>query len=285
MYTVITIETGFLHQQQLKKKKNQSTNNNSSTKPLEPKLKESSPTLSIKNSNYIGIVELLPNIQCYHVFLKKENKQQQQQQKHPSNNEQLEITTLNQLKLFIDYENYNNNNRNHNTWTHIRLDLLLSNYDSTNEFLDDYQSNCLMELKLPSIIPKNDVRISIEDGNHICLRLPYNDNTSSPNFATTKLDDDLPVKLQTSPQTNLIDINHVRCKFCHQYLLHPHLPPNQIPIGNQIDAKIHKIFPLPTGHWDDILDYLTCYEGVSTVHAIIHLNTFIQNVYPNKNTR
>ena len=220
------------------------------------------PTMSIKNPNYIGIVEVLPNIQCYHVFLKKENKNH-----HSSNNnDDDEITTLNQLKLFIDYHHHNNNNSNNVvSWTHIRLDLLTSNTTTIG-----YESNCLMKLKLPSMITKNDVRISIEDGNSICLRLPYTTTVvSNHNFFAAGDDVDLPISLQKSPPTKLMDINYVRCKFCHQYLLYPHHPPNKIPPID--DHKIHKIFPLPTGFWDDILDYLTCYEGVSTHYHYFRL--------------
>ncbi len=76
--------------------------------------------------------------------------------------------------------------------------------------------------------------------------------------------------------TNVNALNNVQCRFCHQYLRIPATTTfttdsiggsNKAPERTNTDDittnDIRSVCHLPNGYWDEITDYLTCYEGVS----------------------
>ena len=73
--------------------------------------------------------------------------------------------------------------------------------------------------------------------------------------------------------STLDEINSVSCGSCHlplvgvpcQTMTMPTPKNNALLHGTGIGVPpaVRKVFPLPLGHWDDIADYLICYDGVS----------------------
>jgi len=69
----------------------------------------------------------------------------------------------------------------------------------------------------------------------------------------------------TTPST---DINHLFCRNCQSPII----------TSNNNNSTIQSVLPLPSGYWDDIEDYLICYDGqanvdfnTSTMNAIRHV--------------
>eukprot|EP00985_Skeletonema_marinoi_P033100 scaffold40450_cov219-Skeletonema_marinoi.AAC.1 len=69
----------------------------------------------------------------------------------------------------------------------------------------------------------------------------------------------------TTPST---DINHLFCRNCQSPII----------THNNNNSTIQSVLPLPSGYWDDIEDYLICYDGqanvdfnTSTMNAIRHV--------------
>ena len=69
------------------------------------------------------------------------------------------------------------------------------------------------------------------------------------------------LSLKSVAPTNVEALNNVKCRFCKQLLLHSTMPKrdNEETWNKKI---LKKSLPLPVGFWDDIVDYITCYEGV-----------------------
>jgi len=98
----------------------------------------------------------------------------------------------------------------------------------------------------------------------IVFRLPYSyDPSITPSNTST-----------AASSSTLDEINNVLCGSCHQPLIfHRHNHGTPTPTNN--DAKslsavtttsaIRRVFPLPSGHWDEIVDYLICYDGQPVV--------------------
>ena len=59
--------------------------------------------------------------------------------------------------------------------------------------------------------------------------------------------------------TNIQALNHVQCRFCNLFLR----TSNSSNGSNAMSQDIKTVCQLPNGYWDEITDYLTCYEGVS----------------------
>ena len=74
--------------------------------------------------------------------------------------------------------------------------------------------------------------------------------------------------------TILRDINGVLCGFCYQPLLigvHASSDDDDDDDNDNDDANTHnvirRVLPLPVGQWDEIADYVLCYEGVSVIKS------------------
>lgn len=71
------------------------------------------------------------------------------------------------------------------------------------------------------------------------------------------------------------DLNYLRCRSCQSFIIDkistaPPLDNKQnYKIGpNGEENTITGVLPLPSGYWDDIYDYLSCYEGVSVISIL-----------------
>jgi len=78
----------------------------------------------------------------------------------------------------------------------------------------------------------------------------------------------------TDTTTDVLDLNYLCCRTCQNPIIEP--PPfsdakNSLDNkdGNRSDSPlatvIKSVLPLPSGYWDDISDYLICYEGQASV--------------------
>ncbi|GFH44424.1 hypothetical protein CTEN210_00898 [Chaetoceros tenuissimus] len=109
----------------------------------------------------------------------------------------------------------------------------------------------LARIQLPSIITATSQEImasmNLELNSNktiLTFRIMYNDGGQGT------IDNILPEStLQLTPTHAL---QKLQCKSCHQFLV-------------KNDAVIKEVYSLPQGHWDEITDYLTCFEGQATV--------------------
>ena len=67
-------------------------------------------------------------------------------------------------------------------------------------------------------------------------------------------------------------LNNLCCRTCHNAIVKNASEINQ--------AIIRSVLPLPSGYWDEITDYLICYEGVSySGHLYLFLNVIVFNYF------
>ncbi|KAL3756080.1 hypothetical protein ACHAWU_009382 [Discostella pseudostelligera] len=142
-----------------------------------------------------------------------------------------------------------------------------------------------------SILPN--VNISL-DANSISLRVQlhqnYDQSTAMTNTESENLVDNL-LGVDTSSSsfspnvvTNALDLNYLRCRSCQHRLLrdistttnnivvtnddatcqndNPH---SATPAPTATTSIIQSVLPLPSGYWDEISDYLMCYDGQASV--------------------
>jgi len=114
--------------------------------------------------------------------------------------------------------------------------------------------------------------LSLEDG-VISMRLMYHDPHSS-------YLDNIAHDSNSTTQSSVKHLNQLSCRSCHQRLL---MRNNQKKVKKSIDMGHYKnnyedddkgggerpiiqnVYPLPVGYWDDITDYLTCFEGQPSI--------------------
>ncbi len=144
-----------------------------------------------------------------------------------------------------------------------------------------------------AILPE--VSMSLDD-NSISLRIQLIQNEDQSSIAMTNNEsesmvDNLlgvdPSSPSFSPHviTNALDLNYVRCRSCQHHLLQVRDKPTTITTNtaeNTHDTTckndnphptatvtttpiIKSVLPLPSGYWDDISDYLMCYDGQASV--------------------
>ena len=98
------------------------------------------------------------------------------------------------------------------------------------------------------------------DGNFISLRIQYHDPDQ------IHIDNIIP-ESTISSLTPTEALDNLQCKSCGQYMLK--VPPSNLKQDEESredSVVIRNVFHLPTGHWDEITDYLTCYDGVSATY-------------------
>jgi HECT-like Ubiquitin-conjugating enzyme (E2)-binding/MYND finger len=94
----------------------------------------------------------------------------------------------------------------------------------------------------------------VEDNQAILVRLSY-PIASCPSEPWTMA--------PSSARLPLDSANRLACASCRQFLWQK---PLYHPNGSQDDADtIQRVLPLPSGHWDEMQDYLVCFEGQATV--------------------
>lgn len=182
------------------------------------------------HDNWKCLVEDLTNISCYSIILS------------PLSEEAIkcnmpEVKTL-RLSLVPSSSSFSS------SYTQVTLLLvnISSQYHGTN---DDNDTTILLSIDLAGKITDSN---SVQLTSHIdCihLRLMYEkQQLEHPEYqqALTK----------TTPANLLNEL--LKCKCCHSKLLVE---------ATDDTTRIEKVLPLPSGYWDEIADYLMCYEGVS----------------------
>jgi hypothetical protein len=99
------------------------------------------------------------------------------------------------------------------------------------------------------------------DGDFLSFRIQYHDSNSS----RVQLDNIIPE--QDATLTPCEALTNLQCRSCRQYLLQA--PNSLLNLDQGVMAKkdsvIRNVCHLPTGYWDEITDYLTCFDGVRTL--------------------
>jgi hypothetical protein len=91
----------------------------------------------------------------------------------------------------------------------------------------------------------------------ILLRLPYDPTTVIEREMSSGED------RQFTTSSDLERVNQMACGSCGHSLLSPNSSNND---NDDIKPQsIQRVLPLPTGYWDEIAEYLICFEGVSRI--------------------
>ena len=152
----------------------------------------------------------------------------------------------------------------------------------------DYNDETTLQLELPRrlLLQQQDeesspIRIyAVDDHQAVSVRVPY----SEPDLANhgDPLDDSLSAPRQLLQPEQLVH-QQLACRACHQPLLLNHqqqqyqrrkmrgpaaAASNKDPEQDEdtpAATTIQRVLPLPSGRWDDMQDYLYCYEGQAVV--------------------
>lgn len=119
---------------------------------------------------------------------------------------------------------------------------------------------CLADFILPNRISstKDEIVASLQyDKNNVSFRVRFEGSLNESTDRTF-----LDTKYKPLPR---MAFNNLKCRSCESKL-------NREPNNYQHEALIEAIYPLPSGYWDEITDYLTCFEGVS-------IHQFLQFLY------
>ena len=104
-----------------------------------------------------------------------------------------------------------------------------------------------------------DSTTTTNDDDRIVFRLPYPyDPSNTSSLALGGSLDHSYGGLSSCSDSTLDEINTVVCGACHLPLVAPGCHTDSVPKK----SPISHVFPLPQGHWDEIADYLICYDGV-----------------------
>lgn len=139
--------------------------------------------------------------------------------------------------------------REHTKIVKVEVDLHSVGESMTSVRVCDEASDILVSLSLPDriFVGEQGSRPFVDqlDGS-ISLRLPYGDRKSDEKWAI--LDDGDDLVLSTTHNSIVENLPRLSCRSCAHNLL-------------ASDADVREYFRLPIGCWDDVADYLTCYEG------------------------
>ena len=193
---------------------------------------------------YQCLVERLPHVSCYSVTMTLRDKTT----KYDSLSDRL------RLSIGPDAKD-----------AHSRV-LLILDPDASNTIMNGKNEEILLSMSLPGqILPKAPgMRLSVDDNDDsISMRLPYSSDLAGHNQEQKELntkasvderwanlDDREEVVAANFSASDAKDLANLSCRSCSHRLF-------------AADTKIDGVFPLPVGCWDEVADYLTCYEGVS----------------------
>lgn len=243
-------------------------------------------------------IEYFPNIQCYHVTLLTNTTQQQ-----ASSSDLLNfIPTIRKDDLQFTMSPITIQNRKSHSSSGIEFyEMKLAHLSSSPA-----AENPLITLILPifkfyhqeddkkcSPITTN---ISVDNHSTISLRIhlkqlfEISDSFKSMNLTEYLLGSSIEGSSVFSPATtSIIDINHLCCRTCQSSII---LLKNNSNNNTDSDSTsststaaaattittIHSVLPLPSGYWDDIEDYLICYDGQANVNFNSSTMNAIRNV-------
>lgn len=102
----------------------------------------------------------------------------------------------------------------------------------------------------------------------ISFRLPYNDLKSPQTFTENFQFKPVITESNETSKTKLKAYNRLECRNCGLGIVGYRSSP-------EFQPTLQKVLPLPAGHWDEILDYISCFDAVST----IIFNSFIAALF------
>ena len=194
--------------------------------------------------NYQCLVERLPHVSCYSITMTLRDKTA----KYDSLSDR--------LRLSIGPDAKSKSSRV----------LLILESDANSINMNGKNERILLSVSLPGQILPNTfgMRLSVDDNDDsISMRLPYlsdlaglNEEQKELNTKASiderwaNLNDGEEVAAATFSASDVKDLANLSCRSCGHRLL-------------ARDANMDGVFPLPVGCWDEVADYLTCYEGVS----------------------
>lgn len=126
-----------------------------------------------------------------------------------------------------------------NVLENLSISITLKGESCSTIFLkDDIRDLVFFKVELPRALHEASHQVHRLDDRTIQLQVPY-------------LDDPFDNEMQhMQALTPIESINCIQCRFCQQSLLTSH--------------PIQRTSQLPLGQWDEVADYLICYNGVST---------------------
>lgn len=179
----------------------------------------------------------------------------------PSDKAQLPLAGLQRDDIGLEIKNMQNSMQHSNsneTMLHIYICKEIESMRTT-----------LARMVLPCAIlsTKEEIMSSLHlEGNFISLRIQYHAASCSSSDNYLYLDNITPESITSL--TPCEALTNLQCRSCGQYLLKSH---EQISIeGQQGTAGVHdtiirNVCHLPSGYWDEITDYLTCYDGQPSI--------------------
>jgi len=211
------------------------------------------------SSNKLFSIEYLPNVKCYQITLLTNNTKD-----IPQSKEELQFD-------IISIANSQVNNQS-------VIPTVMSYYEAKLYILKlngDKERQLLLSVTLPiSSTEPPTARISL-DSNSISIRIQQD------LLSMVEMDDSfgivdnlLGIELSfASVTTNPNDLNYLHCRTCQNSIIEP--PSSSAAASN--DNTIQSVLPLPTGYWDDISDYLICYDGQAIVDFTSSTTTAIEH--------
>ena len=203
-------------------------------------------------------IEYLPNIKCYQITLTVD---QNATINLPQSKDDLHFT-------MVPMDDNNNDKNNGSALP------LISYYEAQLYQLQDTKSFIYanLDLLLSTILPATScktpsARISL-DKNSISLRIQLQHEITGVLTASEDLIGNLlgiEDSAFSSVPTDYLELNDLRCRSCQNPIIEPPLLSESNNTTNEKNSTIKSVLPLPSGYWDDISDYLTCYDGHANV--------------------
>jgi hypothetical protein len=135
----------------------------------------------------------------------------------------------------------------------IKINLTQLQQKTKVTIYSDTNHSCLAEFMLPKFLSstRDDIYKTLQShqDQNISFRIRYDDSLNDTMDVMS-----MDVSYTSTPNSV---INRLQCKSCETNLVRSF---NKEDDPSQI---IKHVYPLPSGHWDEITDYLTCFEGVS----------------------
>jgi len=212
------------------------------------------------DSNKLFSIEYLPNVKCYQITLLTNNTKD-----IPQSKEELQFD-------IISIANSQVNNQS-------VIPTVMSYYEAKLYILKlngDKERQLLLSVTLPiSSTEPPTARISL-DSNSISIRIQQDlSSMVEMDDSFGIVDNLLGIELSSfaSITTDPNDLNYLHCRTCQNPIIEP--PSSAAASSN--DNTIQSVLPLPTGYWDDISDYLICYDGQAILDFTSSTTTAIKH--------
>ena len=250
-------------------------------------------------------IEYLPNIKCYHITLTKQSSRNGSSSADSTNDNNIPMIQKDDLKFTMSKSCRDDCSSSLSSDVSL-FEMKLIHSSSTS---GDKKSNedTLLSLVLPAwktsqhqdIDSSNSsssssptVRISVDNNHSISIRINLQQTISDPSSKKRSSSMDLMDNLLGIEETffnpsttSSNDINHLYCRKCRST---PIILNGTTTTNNNANAtnnnntstttRIHSVLPLPSGYWDDIEDYLICYDGQPSVDFSTSTMNAIRNV-------